>query len=48
MSLSTYLFEAATLTNTKKIITTDVKLIKQFEGNNTYKLILLKDFLKEY
>ena len=44
----TYLFEAATLTNSKKIITTDIKLIKQFEGNDTYELILLEDFLKEY
>ncbi len=43
-----YLFEAATMTNSKKIITTDVKLIKQFDGNDTYELILLEDFLKEY
>lgn len=44
----TYLFEAASLTNSKKIITTDIKLIKQFEDNNIFELILLEDFLKEY
>ena len=44
----TYLFEAAKMTNSKKIITTDEKLINQFIGNGTFELISLTDFLKNY
>ena len=43
-----YLFEAALQSDSRKIITTDEKLIKHFSNNGIFELLLLEDFLKEY
>ena len=47
-SSDTYLFEAASKTESKTIITTDDKLCKQMHNVAGYKVINLKDFLREY
>ena len=44
----TYLFEAASITESKLIITTDGKLKKLFENDRVFKVELLDDFLKRY
>jgi predicted nucleic acid-binding protein len=44
----TYLFEAASLTNTKIIVTTDEKLINQMNTVDDFKIISLIDFLESY
>lgn len=43
-----YLFEAASITESKLIITTDGKLKKLFENDRVFKVELLDDFLKRY
>lgn len=44
----TYLFEAASATKTKLILTTDVKLKALMENNETFKVELLDTFLINY
>ena len=44
----TYLFEAATVTETKLIITTDVKLKIHMENNGIFNVQLLDEFLTNY
>ena len=44
----TYLFEAASKTESRIIITTDDKLRKQTHGINGFQVINLKDFLERY
>lgn len=44
----TYLFEAASATQTKLILTTDVKLKALMENNETFKVELLDTFLINY
>jgi hypothetical protein len=44
----TYLFEAASKTNNKVIITTDTRLCNQMQDSDEYKVILLSDFLAGY
>lgn len=44
----TYLFEAASATKSKLIITTDTKLKKLMEDEGTFKIKLLDDFLTNY
>lgn len=44
----TYLFEAASETETKLIITTDEKLKTHMENNGTFNVQLLDDFLANY
>ena len=44
----TYLFEAATFTKDKIIVTTDEKLAHQMQDIEEFKVILLTDFLKNY
>jgi len=44
----TYLFEAAQKTESKLIVTTDVKLKNQLSEDKNFELVLLEDFLKEY
>lgn len=44
----TYLFEAASATQTKLILTTDVKLKALMENNETFKVELLDNFLSNY
>ena len=44
----TYLFEAASKTNSKLIITTDIRLRNQMENIREYKVVLLSDFLAGY
>lgn len=39
-----YLFESAETTEPKIIVTTDARLIRNFEGNNRFQLILTDDF----
>lgn len=43
-----YLFEAASITNERIIVTTDEKLQRFMGQQDIYKVILLGDFLKEY
>lgn len=43
-----YLFEAASITNEKIIITTDEKLQRFMRQQNIYNVILLSELLKEY
>lgn len=47
-SSDTYLFEAASQTTERLIVTTDEKLIKQFVGDADFKVERLSDFLKTY
>ena len=44
----TYLFEAASHTKDKIIVTTDEKLARQMQDIDTYKVVLLSEFLKDY
>ncbi len=44
----TYLFEAATCTRDKIIVTTDEKLVIQMQDLEEFKVILLTDFLENY
>ncbi|OFY65223.1 MAG: hypothetical protein A3H98_03065 [Bacteroidetes bacterium RIFCSPLOWO2_02_FULL_36_8] len=44
----TYLFEAASMTDTKLILTTDTRLKKWMESEKEYSIVLLDDFLKNY
>ena len=44
----TYLFEAATFTKDKIIVTTDEKLAYQMRNIEAIKVVLLSDFLKDY
>ena len=44
----TYLFEAATFTKDKIIVTTDEKLVHQMQDIGEFKVILLTDFLENY
>ena len=44
----TYLFEAASVTETKLIITTDHKLKTHMKNNGTFDVQLLNDFLANY
>ena len=44
----TYLFEAASATQTKLILTTDVKLKALMENNKIFKVELLDNFLSNY
>ena len=44
----TYLFEAATFTKNKIIVTTDEKLVHQMQDIGEFKVILLTDFLENY
>ena len=44
----TYLFEAASVTETKLILTTDAKLKALMENEATYKVELLDTFLANY
>ena len=44
----TYLFEAASLTKDKIIVTTDERLATQMQDIANFKVVLLADFLKEY
>lgn len=44
----TYLFEAASATQTKLILTTDVKLKALMENNEIFKVELLDNFLSNY
>ncbi|MBW8051797.1 MAG: hypothetical protein FVQ77_15965 [Cytophagales bacterium] len=43
-----YLFESATMTQTKTIVTTDAKLKKFMKDEVTFKIELLDDFLTNY
>jgi len=43
-----YLFESATITQTKIIITTDTKLKKLMKDEGTFTIKLLDDFLMNY
>jgi hypothetical protein len=47
-SSDTYLFEAASVTSEKLIITTDVKLKIHMENNGIFNVILLDEFLINY
>jgi len=47
-SSDTYLFEAASKTKSKIIVTTDDKLCRQKHHIAGYKVIHLKDFLQQY
>ena len=47
-SSDTYLFEAASKTESKIIVTTDDKLRDQMHNVGGYKVINLKDFLRQY
>jgi hypothetical protein len=47
-SSDTYLFEAAIHTKSKIILTTDEKLAIQMKDDEIFKVLLLKDFLKNY
>ena len=44
----TYLFEAASLTDTKIILTTDERLKEWMQDDNEFKIELLDDFLDDY
>ncbi len=44
----TYLFEAASATESKLILTTDLKLRSLMENEESFRVKLLEDFLKDY
>lgn len=44
----TYLFEQAMLTDSRKIVTTDVRLRDAMQGDDNFEVILLTDFLPTY
>lgn len=44
----TYLFEAAMLSRDKIIVTTDEKLANQMRDVDTFRVVLLSDFLNDY
>ncbi len=47
-SSDTYLFEAASKTENRIIVTTDDKLCRQMNNIATYNVVNLTDFLKQY
>lgn len=47
-SSDTYLFEAASTTEEKIIITTDIKLVTLFQDEKEYNVVDLDDFIKNY
>lgn len=43
-----YLFQSAEVTEEKIIVTTDVKLIKHFEGNGRFRMMNVDEFMTEF